>query len=136
MIRSYAVNNYKKMLRQPQGQLGHPFIVPGSVYANQLWDWDCWLTNVALRQFVEEDITLYERGCVINFLEHVDEKGRIPLQITPNSILPGGLRNPDRKSNMHKPCLAQHAAFLIQNDQEDAQWLRAWLNHEKVVEEF
>ena len=54
------------MFRQPEGQLKHPFIVPGSVYGNQLWDWDCWLTNVALRQFVEEDISVYERGCVIN----------------------------------------------------------------------
>ena len=75
MIKSYATHNYKKMLRQPEGQLKHPFIVPGSVYANQLWDWDCWLTNVALRQFVEEDITQYERGCVLNFLEHIDDLG-------------------------------------------------------------
>lgn len=126
MIKSYAEKNFKKMLRQPSGQLKHPFIVPGSVYANQLWDWDCWLSNVALRQFVDEDITAYERGCVINFLEHIDEMGRIPLQIAPNSILPGGLRDPERKSNMHKPCLAQHAAFLIQNDQGDAQWFRAY----------
>lgn len=125
MIKSYAVKNYKKMLRQPEGQLKHPFIVPGSVYANQLWDWDCWLTNVALRQFVEEDMTAFERGCVLNFLEQIDEKGRIPLQITANSILPGGLRNPEKKSNMHKPCLAQHGAFLIQNDGGNGQWLRA-----------
>ena len=126
MIKSYATHNYKKMLRQPEGQLKHPFIVPGSVYANQLWDWDCWLTNVALRQFVEEDITQYERGCVLNFLKHMDEQGRVPLMITKNSILPGNLRNPGQKSNMHKPCLAQHAAFLIQNDGEDAQWLRPY----------
>ena len=123
MIKSYAAKNYEKMLRQPEGQLKHPFIVPGSVYANQLWDWDCWLTNVALRQFAEKDITAYERGCVINFLEHIDDMGRIPLQITPSSILPGGLHDPQRKNNMHKPCLAQHAAFLIQNGGEDAGWL-------------
>ena len=35
----------------------YPFIVPGSVYSNQLWDWDCWLTNIALRQFVKDDIS-------------------------------------------------------------------------------
>lgn len=123
MIQSYAAKNYEKMFRQPEGQLNHVFIVPGSVYANQLWDWDCWLTNVALRQFAEKDITDYERGCVINFLEHIDDMGRIPLQITPTSILPGGLHNPERKYNMHKPCLAQHAAFLIQNSGGDAGWL-------------
>lgn len=128
MIKTYAEKNYKKMFREPEGQLRHPFIVPGSVYANQLWDWDCWLTNVALRQFVEEDISAYERGCVINFLEHIDDMGRIPLQITKNSILPGGLRNPEKKSNMHKPCLAQHAAFLIKNDNGDAEWLRPYFS--------
>lgn len=126
MIKAYGLKNYQKMFRQPQGQLKHPFIVPGSVYADQLWDWDCWLTNVALRQFVQEDITPYERGCVINFLEHIDDLGRIPLQITPNSILPGGLRNPEKKSNMHKPCLAQHAAFLIRNANGDAEWIRGY----------
>lgn len=128
MIKTYAVKNYEKMLRQPEGQLKHPFIVPGSVYGNQLWDWDCWLTNVALRQFVESDITPYERGCVINFLEHIDDLGRIPLQITKNSILPGELRNPEKKSNMHKPCLAQHAAFLIQNDGGDAAWIEPYFS--------
>ena len=61
MIKSYAAKNYEKMFRQPEGQLKHPFIVPGSVYGNQLWDWDCWLTNVALRQFAEKDITAYEQ---------------------------------------------------------------------------
>lgn len=126
MIKTYAEKNYQKMFRQSDGQLKHPFIVPGSVYGNQLWDWDCWLTNVALRQFVEEDISVYERGCVINFLEHIDDLGRIPLQITKNSILPGGLRNPEKKCNMHKPCLAQHAAFLIQNDNSDAAWIKPY----------
>lgn len=126
MIKSYAAKNYEKMFRQPEGQLKHPFIVPGSVYGNQLWDWDCWLTNVALRQFVKDDITPYERGCVINFLEHIDDMGRIPLQITKNSILPGGLHNPEKKSNMHKPCLAQHAAFLIENGDGNAEWIREY----------
>lgn len=126
MLTAYAIQNYKKLLRQPEGQLKHPFIVPGSVYANQLWDWDCWLTNVALRQFAEEDITAYERGCVLNFLEHTDDQGRIPLMITGNSILPGNLRKAGQKSNMHKPCLAQHAAFLIKNAGSDAQWLRPY----------
>lgn len=128
MIKSYAAKNYEKMFRQSEGQLKHPFIVPGSVYANQLWDWDCWLTNVALRQFAEKDITAYERGCVINFLEHIDDMGRIPLQITPRSILPGGLHDPEQKNNMHKPCLAQHAAFLIQNGGEDAGWLAPYFD--------
>lgn len=126
IIENYALNNYKKLLREPEGQLNHKFIVPGSVYSNQLWDWDSWLTNVALRQFVKEDISEYEKGCVINFLEHIDDKGRIPLQITKDSILPGGLRNSEKKSNMHKPCLAQHAAFILKNNGNDPEWIRPY----------
>lgn len=126
IIETYAEKNYKKMFREPEGQLEYKFIVPGSVYGNQLWDWDSWLTNVALRQFVTEDIDEYEKGCVLNFLGHIDDMGRIPLQITKNSILPGGLRNPERKSNMHKPCLAQHAAFIIKYSGNDAEWIRPY----------
>ena len=73
IIETYAQNNYKKMFREPEGQLEYKFIVPGSVYGNQLWDWDSWLTNVALRQFVTEDIGEYEKGCVLNFLDHIDD---------------------------------------------------------------
>ena len=126
MIEKYAHKNYRKMFREPEGQLNHKFIVPGSTYSNQLWDWDCWLTNVALRQFVKEDISEYEMGCVINFLEHIDEQGRIPLQITKNSFIPGELRQPGKKTNMHKPCLAQHAAFIIKNNGGDAEWMNPY----------
>lgn len=30
MIKAYAEKNYKKLFREPEGQLRHPFIVPGS----------------------------------------------------------------------------------------------------------
>ena len=49
LILNYAKSNYKKMFREPDGLLKHKFIVPGAVYANSLWDWDSWLTNIALR---------------------------------------------------------------------------------------
>ena len=49
-IKEYSKNAYKKIVREPAGYLKHPFIVPGAVYSNQLWDWDSWLTNIAIRQ--------------------------------------------------------------------------------------
>ena len=128
MIETYAIKNYKKMFREPEGQLRHKFIVPGSKYSNQLWDWDCWLTNVALRQFVKEDISEYEKGCVINFLEHIDEQGRIPLQITRDTYLPWDFQNLNKKANIHKPCLAQHAAFIVKINEEDAEWLKSYFS--------
>ena len=61
-------------------------------------------------------------GAVLNFLEFGGMDGWIP-------ILSGrdGPAKPDHlyEQNMHKPCLAQHAAFLIEADGGDAEWLRS-----------
>lgn len=121
LILNYAKENFKKMFREPDGILSHKFIVPGATYSNSLWDWDCWLTNIALRSFTEEDISEYEKGCVINFLEHMDEDGKIPIFITPTMEW----YNFDGSfpSNIHKPCLAQHAEFIVKTNNDDVEWL-------------
>lgn len=121
-ILEYAKLNYHRMFRHPEGKLRHKFIVPGSCYDNCLWDWDSWLTDIALRQFVTEDIFEYEKGCVLNFLEHSDEKGRVPIVILPDRTMPEF--SVGRAANIHKPCLAQHAAFIVKNNRNDVQWLR------------
>ncbi len=122
LILNYAQANYKKMFREPDGLLKYKFIVPGSVYSNCLWDWDSWLTNIALRAFVKDDITEYEKGCVLNFLDHVGADGRMPIFITPQNEW----YNFDGNSttNIHKPCLAQHAAFIVESNNNDIEWLR------------
>lgn len=122
ILQNYALSNYKKMFREPKGNLKYKFIVPGSVYHSCLWDWDSWLTNVALRQFVKEDVSEYERGCILNFLDNMDVDGRIPIFIEPETRYPDVFTN--KQTNIHKPCLAQHAAFLVKNDHGDAEWLR------------
>lgn len=123
-ILQYALKNYKKMFREPDGNLAHKFIVPGSVYHNTLWDWDSWLTDVALSQFVTEDISAYETGCILNFLDAMDALGRIPIFITP-SFSKTEFAN-QAETNIHKPCLAQHAAFIIQKNHDDTQWIRPY----------
>lgn len=122
LILQYAKNNYKKMFREPDGFLAHKFIVPGAAYSNSLWDWDSWLTNIALRDFVAEDISEYEKGCIINFLEHMDERGRMPIFITPTRVWYNYENHPE--TNIHKPCFAQHAAFIVKSYNDDAEWLR------------
>ena len=69
LILEYTKKNYRACMREPSGQLKHPFIVPGSCYTDSLWDWDCWLTDLALSSVAEEDITAYEKGCVLNFID-------------------------------------------------------------------
>jgi len=128
------------MLRKAEGRLKYPFIVPGSdQYPDQLWDWDSWLTNIALRQIILEtgsareksNLLDYEKGCILNFLEFGGADGFIPYMITPKSgtrvetieyfqKINGGLF----EGNMHKPVLAQHAAFIVKTNNGDASWLR------------
>ena len=120
VILDYARKNYRSMFREPEGNLRYRFIVPGSCYSNCLWDWDSWLTDIALRQFVEEDILEYEKGCVLNYLECCDACGRIPIVILPDRFMPDFA--PGEDANIHKPCLAQHAAFISQRC--GAEWLR------------
>ena len=124
IILEYARKNYKRMFREPDGCLKHKFIVPGSVYDNAIWDWDSWLTNIALRQFVDEDISEYEKGCILNFLEAMDENGRIPIVIVPSFDYKEFSHQSE--TNIHKPCLCQHAAFIIKQNQNDSDWLNPY----------
>ncbi len=130
LIRENLAANYKGMFREAGGALAYPFLTPGSnQYADVLWDWDSWLTNVALRQILREFGTdedraqaqQYERGCIQNYLHGIRLNGWVPISISRTP------RNPPEDlyaQNMHKPCLAQHAAFLVQQDGGDAEWVR------------
>jgi putative isomerase len=130
LLRSKIPADALGLLREPGGALQHPFIVPGSAqYHDQLWDWDCWLTNVALRQIALESgdntstdkLRPYERGCILNFLAGTSWHGWMPIML-PRKGAP--LPADPYASNMHKPVIAQHAAFLIQEDGGNAEWLR------------
>lgn len=121
LIVKYVQENYKKVFREPAGIMNYKYIVPGSIYES-LWDWDSWTTNIALREVApSEDICEYEKGCILNFLDNVDEKGRIPILITPQGMSP--IYNENINMNVHKPCLAQHALFVCEQNGE-FEWLR------------
>lgn len=132
-IRKYIYKDYKEMYRSPGGALSYPFLVPGGKqYGDALWDWDSWLSNVALRQILTDEnpeggmkeVEPYERGCVLNYLSFSGIDGWIPVCVPKNSDI-GQLKPADiYKENMHKPCLAQHAAFIVQQDKGNAEWLR------------
>ena len=122
LILEYAKSNYKKMFREPDGILNHKFIVPGAAYSNSLWDWDSWLTNIALRDFVSEDISEYEKGCILNFLDHIEEDGKMPIFILPTKAWYNSDNNPE--TNIHKPCFAQHIEFIVKSYDGDAEWIR------------
>ena len=125
----------KGMYREAGQSLVYPFLASGSSqYLDMLWDWDSWLSNVALRQILlengndkdREEALKYEQGCVLNALHYGGMDGWIPIWIERNAPSREEMlkkRNP-WKSNMHKPTIAQHAAFIVRNMDGDAEWLR------------
>ncbi len=126
IIKDYCYENYKGLFRNPEGNLKYTFIVPGDCYGTELWDWDSWLTDVALRQIItdtqidENFIYEYEKGSILNYLINTDENGKMPINITADKI---NLNlNKDKQTNMHKPCIAQHIAFIFKNT-DDVNWL-------------
>jgi len=146
IIKENIFKNYKGMFKPARGNLKYPFITPGShSYNGQLWDWDSWLSDVALRQILLEsgdqkgrdEALQYELGCVLNFLDFSQKGGWIPIMIDARSktnsydvfpIMVNDRSKPDNYDvfahNMHKPCLAQHAAFLTKLNGGDAKWLQ------------
>lgn len=143
LLEQYIRTNCEQMMREPAGQLAHPYTVPSTpdspYYSNALWDWDSWSLSIALGQ-VELDtkspgrFLAYERGSILNFLDHTDDDGVMPIQLTADSALTHGdpTRTGGFAENMHKPVLAQHAALLTQR-QDDASWIRP---HMPVIGRF
>lgn len=135
ICKRYIYKEKEGMYREAGGSLPYPFLAPGSnQYLDMLWDWDSWLSNVALRQILADCGTKadsaralkYEQGCVLNSLSYGGMDGWIPIWIERNAPSREDMlrkRNP-WKSNMHKPTLAQHAAFITRTMNGDAEWLR------------
>lgn len=130
-VKEYVKSNLGRMQRESEGILKFPYIVPGSdTYATTLWDWDSWWTCVAMGQAEEEEGTSgrfleSEKGCILNFLDHMNPDGKIPVLITNDPFLPESEMEYIGKNN-HKPVLAQHAAYTVQKC-GDLEWLRPLL---------
>lgn len=119
MLHTYVGKYAHQMLCAPSEKLPYAYIVPGSnLYSTTLWDWDCWMTDIALRQYAKSDdafkdiLPEYELGCLNNFAKYTSKEGFMPICIEKekgnyfDSPSEGGW------PNMHKPVYAQHAAFL------------------------
>jgi glycogen debranching enzyme len=139
LLREHILDHSDQMMREPDGILEHPFVVPSSpdspYYTGHLWDWDSWWISVVLGQVEAERgepgrFARYERGSVLNFLDHTSDDGVMPIQINPKGYLRHGPFASDdeyaRNQNTHKPVLAQHAALLARRA-GDAEWLRPYL---------
>ena len=124
LLKQYITESAGQMVREPAGLLTEPYIVPctpdSPYYSTTLWDWDSWLTGIALGQ-AEADtgrpglFERYEQGSVLNFLKLCSPEGEIPICVTEDSVM---TRFRDGRecglTNMHKPVLAQQAAAIVQ----------------------
>ena len=138
-IVQFVGKDYHLMYREPGGEIRHPFLTPGSdQYSDILWDWDSWLTDIALRQIVRRQadpatearrLTVYEQGCIRNWLEFAQKSscvGWVPIWVNRTGhTMPADVY----AQNMHKPCLVQHAAFIVRENGGDIEWLREGLMH-------
>ena len=132
LIKKNIYGDLQGMCREAGNPFVYPFLAPGSeAYADVLWDWDSWLSNIALRQILVDaggrssidDLKKYERGCIQNSLELCGIDGWIPVYISRGQNIAELKPKNIYAVNMHKPTLAQHAAFLVQQD-GDVEWMR------------
>ena len=127
IIRDYSASSYLKLMRDPMQRLKYPFIVPGAIYPYQLWDWDSWLTDIGIRQIIADnngmgDTEFFEceKGCILNFLEYTEEDGKMPIVVDGNDEV----FFIKESKNAHKPCIAQHLAFILQQSNNDISWVK------------
>ena len=69
ICRDNIYKEMKGMYREAGGALVYPFLAPGSnQYLDMLWDWDSWLSDIALRQIIVENGTSDDREELIAHL--------------------------------------------------------------------
>jgi glycogen debranching enzyme len=129
IVKKFLSVEWRKMAREPQGELEHPYLVPGAWYDN-LWDWDSYFTACPL----PGDALRYGKGSVLNLLVNVREDGRPPKMTKPDGTLFFG--------GAPIPVHAQFA-YIVAAQEDDLAWLdqlwpaleaiRAWYEQECVV---
>ncbi|MFA4944297.1 MAG: trehalase family glycosidase [Lentisphaeria bacterium] len=74
--------------REAQGCLKHPFLVPGGLFHDELWDWDSFWIVEGLRPLkgrlapdAREKFLLHAMGSWINFFDHQTPEGTLPIMM-------------------------------------------------------
>ena len=138
-IKAYFLQNARKVLKKPIGELKYPFLDPGSGYEGDLWDWDSYFTAKALCAafdvFSDTDmenaglsratVAAHIKGCVQNFLEVQESDGYIPIMLSGSGLLAGYFHDEHKNGvplNQHKPFLCQ-AALQAAEFVNDYDWI-------------
>ena len=85
-LRKYFREQIPKVLRPPTKHLPFPYIVPGGIFFDELWDWDSfWLTKGLLPLLKEasneesEVFLTHAQGSWKNFFENQGPNGSLPI---------------------------------------------------------
>jgi putative isomerase len=109
------------LMRSPSGVLRHPFIVPGALYAQELWDWDSYWTTLGLLRLAKATGSLelrartlrHGRGSLLNFFAHQAPCGGIPIMMrADNPDVFGCFNDEGIERNQAKPVFGQFALAL------------------------
>jgi len=129
-LQKYIHGKIESILRLPRGLLKHPFLVPGGIFHDELWDWDSfWITKGILGAgpAVEEDLRRrfmeHAKGSWLNFFEHQAEDGSVSIMIkSDNADFFGSLAKGAEDRNQAKPVFGQFA-LEISRAANDFTWM-------------
>ena len=146
LLENYIRDHVCDMLKAPRRFIRYPFIDPGSVYDGNVWDWDTYWSVRGLLSLsdlfpeeVNRRILEHARGNVLNFLDHQQPDGYVPIMIEaaqwPEPYLVMRHREGVRM-NTHKPFLVQQTV-LISRFQGDWGWAAGFFgSFEKYFEYY
>lgn len=115
----------KQVIRQPQGFIKYPYLIPSGFYT-QLWDWDAFFMSNHFMSLGEPE---YMKSWVLTFSQGIDKDGYVAGCMTTE-----GPRNVYSGKFAMKPFLSQ-GAYQYSKYTGDWEWLRPiYANLNKVIE--
>jgi putative isomerase len=119
-LEDYCFQEIQRCFRPAQGNLQHPFLVPGGIFHDELWDWDSFwivkgLGGVLDRMSPElgEQFLAHARGSWLDFLDNQAANGAIPIMVKGGEAdFFGCTKDSGIEFNHAKPVFGQYALDL------------------------
>ncbi len=115
-LKDYFGDSVREILRPAQGHLKHPYLVPGGLYDDELWDWDSfWIVKGiagmlnSLDSDFRETVLLHSIGSWKNFMENQAPNGTIPIMLKSDNPDFFNCAQGDIEMNQAKPVFGQFA---------------------------
>jgi len=129
----FICNQTAALYRDAQGCLEHPFLVPGGLFHDELWDWDSfWIVEgvVPLWDRIDEKcqakFLVHAMGSWINFFEHQAADGSLPIMLKAGAgDFFGCTTSGGTEKNQAKPVFAQFARGIAMLA-GDYQWMEPY----------